>query len=359
MSKFRSLARASLLSTLALASCNNNSAGVPATAGTRHAIVSYAGVGGGLPSCLTKTCIYAYAGNDKNGKSQITTYANDASGDVAPLGVLSGKHTKLVGIGGAAVGVDHKIYAYVCLHRCTAAVAVYAAGASGDTIPIATITGPDTGLIDGIGSVAVDYNSNVYVASFGLSLCCGAVTVYDAGSNGDVSPIQTITGSDTLIDIPNDITVDASDNIYLSDYHDILVFAAGSNGDVAPIQDISGSNTVCAWDGHSNPSGVAVDSAGKIYTMSGNSICVYRTGSTGNVAPIRVISGDKTKLHLPLNLALDANDNLYVTNYTRYDTGTYITVYPAGAKGNHKPVQTIQGPATLLNGHPPAGIAVR
>ena len=105
--------------------------------------------------------------------------------------------------------------------------------------------------------------------------------------------------------------------------------------------------------------GVAVDGTGKIYTMAGNAICVYRAGATGNVAPIRVISGDRTKLNLPLNLALDANDNLYVTNYTRYDTGTYVTVYPAGAKGNHKPVQTIQGPATLLNGHPPAGIAVR
>ena len=98
MSNFRSLARASLLSTLALASCNDNSAGVAATAGTVPAIAPYAGIGGGLPSCLTKMCIYAYTGSDKNGKSQITTYVNDASGNIPPLGVLSGKHTKLVAL---------------------------------------------------------------------------------------------------------------------------------------------------------------------------------------------------------------------------------------------------------------------
>ena len=74
------------------------------------------------------------------------------------------------------------------------------------------------------------------------------VTVYAEGATGDATPIQDISGSNTGLDFPNDVAVDASGNIYVANggnaySNSVTVYAAGATGNVAPIQDISGSMT--------------------------------------------------------------------------------------------------------------------
>ena len=70
-----------------------------------------------------------------------------------------------------------------------------------------------------------------------------SVTVYAEGATGDATPIQDISGSNTGLNLPNDVAVDASGNIYVANYvgNSVTVYAAGATGNVAPIQDISGS----------------------------------------------------------------------------------------------------------------------
>jgi len=133
-----------------------------------------------------------------------------------------------------------------------------------------------------------------------------SVTVYAPGSNGNVTPRQTISGSNTGIYNPNAVAVDSKGRIYVSSTASgssagccITVYAKNANGNVAPIRSISGSNTQI--DG---PYGIAVDSDDDIYVTQGktNSINVYSKRANGNVAPVRVIRGSKTKLNVPTGL---------------------------------------------------------
>jgi hypothetical protein len=84
---------------------------------------------------------------DRNGKLQTAT----ALGDDSPV----------------AVAVDAKGLIYAA-NQSTRTVTVFAPGSNGTAPPIATIGGPDTGLVDPYG-IGVDGNGRVYV----LNTVCG------------------------------------------------------------------------------------------------------------------------------------------------------------------------------------------
>ena len=140
-------------------------------------------------------------------------------------------------------------------------VTVYAAGSSGKATPIATITGStdgdnNAGLETPLG-IVVDSSGTIYVANQSNS-----VTIYAAGSDGNVTPTTTIAGANTLLDVPNGIAVDSKGNIYVTNAEDdqtdfptgvITVYPPGSNGDVAPIVTIGGDS-----DNVNFPIGIAV-----------------------------------------------------------------------------------------------------
>jgi hypothetical protein len=71
---------------------------------------------------------------------------------------------------------------------------------------------------------------------------------------------------------------------------------------------------------------------------------VYGRNATGDVAPVRTISGPTTGLNRPFDVAFDPNGNLYVSN----SGGSTITVYGKGASGDVTPIRTIAGPNTGL-----------
>ena len=147
--------------------------------------------------------------------------------------------------------------------RGSGSVTVFAAGANGNVAPTRVITGSNTGLTNTTTGIAVDAVGNIYVGD----ACCvtgGSVLVYAAGANGNVAPIRTITGSNTELEYPEGVAVDASSNVYISNVENssVTVYAAGANGNVAPIQTISGANT-----GLSQPYGVAVDAKANIYAL--------------------------------------------------------------------------------------------
>src|ERR1051325_7850166 len=113
----------------------------------------------------------------------------------------------------------------------------------------------------------------------------------------------------------------------------VVVYAAGASGDVSPIRTITGNKTAL-----SNAAGIARDGAGTLYVTnapldprSGGSITVYAPSASGDAGPTRTIAGDSTGLDHPGGIALDTAGNVYVSNtYT-------VTVYAAGASGNVTP----------------------
>jgi hypothetical protein len=195
-----------------------------------------------------------------------------------------------------------------------------------------------------------------------------SVSVFGPDAKGPASPIAIISGSNSGLANPIGIALDPAGKIYVlndgADYdkgpNRINVYAAGSNGNVAPIAVLAGHRTRLEY-----PGAVAVDLSGKIYAVDGGGnadiespprVMVYAAGSKGDVAPIAIISGNRTGLNMPDGIAVYANGRIYVTNDPSpnapgapegYIPGaTYddtVTVYAPGAKGNVAPIATIIG----------------
>ncbi len=89
--------------------------------------------------------------------------------------------------------------------------------------------------------------ARAYVANFN-----DGITVYEAAATGNAKPVQHVTGSG--VNGPDAVAVDASGNMYVSNYNgnSVTVFAAGATGAATPVRTITGPDT-----GLNIPAGVA------------------------------------------------------------------------------------------------------
>jgi Flp pilus assembly pilin Flp len=79
-----------------------------------------------------------------------------------------------------------------------------------------------------------------------------------------------------------------------------------------------------------------------VSSFPGNSVTEFAPAATGNVAPVRTISGAATNLSGPFQMALDSSGTLYVANGG--GTPDSITEYASGASGSAIPIRSIGGP---------------
>ncbi len=127
----------------------------------------------------------------------------------------------------------------------------------------------------------------------------------------------------------------------------VLFFARDANGNAKPAGEITGDKTMLGI-----PVAVAMDSQQNLYVVnSAGSITVYAAGSEGNVAPIRTIEGANTNLDSPTGIAFDSQDELYVAN----NQGNHINIYAPDANGDVAPIREIRGKKTNL--YLPRGLA--
>ncbi len=295
----------------------------------------------------------------------------------APTATISGSNTGLINPYGIAADSSARIY--VADYSASSVYVYPALGSSAGLLnesPTATISGSDTGLVSPYG-IALDPSGKIYVTDNGAT----SVFVYEPlasllsdPNSPDVTPIATISGSDTGLINPYGIALDPSRNIYVVDTSSVLVYeplasllSDPNSPDVTPIVTISTTNTT----GLSFPQGIALDSSGKIYVADdGDRFCdgtesvyVYPAGSNGNVAPTATISGAHTGLCDPIGIALDFSGNIYVADDGNPNAFPYIfpkvLVYPplGSSTGplNEAPTATISGSNTGLE--TPYGIA--
>jgi len=127
----------------------------------------------------------------------------------------------------------------------------------------------------------------------------------------------------------------------------ILTFAGGAEGETAPLRVIQGSNTRLEA-----PDRVAVDAVNnEIYVPEGNKILVYDRMANGNVAPKRAIEGPDAGLGMDA-VAIDPINNFLLVaagggGGGRDRSGTRFLVFDRTANGNAKPKWTIQGPRAM------------
>jgi hypothetical protein len=234
-------------------------------------------------------------------------------------------------------------------------ITVYRATANGNVAPVQSISGDKTGLND-VWAVAIDASHNIYAANYLGNYDSGNLTVYAAGSNGNTPPIATIDGrtSQNPMSRPSGIGVDAAGNVYASGNlsNSISVYPPGSNGQATPTQYIAGGYTGLAL-----PDSLAVSPTGRIYVTNKASVTVYAAGSNGNVAPAQTISGSKTGIANPNAVAVDSKGRIYVSSTPNGSpSGCCITIYDKNANGNVAPIRSINGSNTQID--VPYGIAV-
>lgn len=311
-----------------------------------------------------------YVANFKGG--YITVYPVGSKGDVGPVATIEGTATQLAdpkvialdSAGNIFVGNDHVAND---LAAGGGSVVVFSAGSRGNASPIATIAGPHTGL-QGVQSIAVDSTDSIYVGA--IEPGPTGVRIFAAGNIGDVKPRTTIGGHNTAIgdlgiENPTGVALDPKGQLLVANASGLasgsgaLFFPPGSAGDVRPNAAINGAVTGIDW-----PAGVALNQHGNIYVANAGrpgfpaDIRLFSAGSTGNVSPIATISGSNTGLdgRTVRGIALDSNDNIYVTSDGHDSTESSITVFRAGSNGNVKPMALISGDNTRLSGA--VGIAV-
>ncbi len=177
---------------------------------------------------------------------KITIYPSGSTGNIPPTGVIEGSRTAMDLPAALTFNATGKIYVPNANGN---SVTIYGASAHGDSAPIRSISGSNTGL-EFPQQIALDTQRRIYVANHPNGTFLGSVTVYAVLANGNVAPIRTIAGRRTNLYNDEGIAVDGSGHIYVANggnlgsiASSVTVYIAHANGNVAPINTISGPNT--------------------------------------------------------------------------------------------------------------------
>jgi sugar lactone lactonase YvrE len=213
----------------------------------------------------------------------------------------------------------------------------FEAASNGNAPPMSKLTPPaDVDLI----STATDSSGNIYM---GVGTKDGSfILVYPAGATGSPKPSRAILLDPTNASRPNMMTVDSNGSLYVSDESSckcISVFADSADGEAPVMRQIQGNRTLIV-----NPIAIAVDSSGYVYVadFSGHGVSgqdgqinIFSPGSTGNVAPARVLVGTAATPLLVSGMAVDWNGDIFVNQ------GVKVVEFAAGAANSASPMKTI------------------
>lgn len=285
-------------------------------------------------------------------QNAVSIFAPNPTSASQPINQIGGSNTQLNGPQYDAFDSAKRLYVTNSgIGVASGSVSIYASQATGNVLPIGVITGSGTGIGSPTG-IALDSVGNIYVANTsGPPTFTSSVLVYAANTSGAAAPSAAIFGSNTGLNFPVGIAVDSNGNILVSNTAgsggngNIEVFPQNSTGNVAPGKVIGGPLT-----GLINPTGITLDSSGNIFVAdrTANSVSVFAAAASGNVAPIRVIAGAATTLNNPSDVLIDPSGNLLVTNTAGGGGTGKILVFPSTATGNVAPTQAITAPGNVV-----------
>lgn len=234
----------------------------------------------------------------------------------------------------------------VACHQASAVVSTFAGqGSAGSQDGIGTTAG-----FWNPRAIAVDSSSNVYVADSTNNRIrkitpAGVVTTLaGSGSMGSSDGL----GTSASFSYPAGVAVDASGNVYVSDYYNNKIRKISPSGQVTTL---AGSGSEGKLDGPAStasfqgPSGIAVDKSGNVYVADTLNSLIRKITPTGTVSTIAGTGipaygdgqGTTASFFYPEGLALDSAGNIFVSD-TMNDVIRKITpgnaVTTLAGKGN-------------------------
>lgn len=180
--------------------------------------------------------------------------------------------------------------------------------------------------------LAMDGSGNIYVADYSNNLirkitAAGVVTTF-AGSG--TAGAANGTGTAASFNLPVSLAIDASGNVYVSDYGNHLIRKITSAGVVTTF---AGSGTAGAANGtgtaasFNHPFGITLDASGNLYVADQLNNMVRKISSTGVVTTLAGSSsagnvngaGTAARFSGPVSITNDAAGNIYVGEMGNYD----------------------------------------
>jgi hypothetical protein len=259
--------------------------------------------------------------------ASITIYQTFATGNVLPFATVSGPQSlldqphgiALLSTGVLAVGNTSPNGAF------PNSLLIFSALTTTSTPNLGVLIAGSQTLLNSPAGVARDSTDRIFVANRGS----GAITAY-------VIPTPTPAPSTTPSPTPTPTT-----NPSASPSPTPVPF----NSNIAPVVNISGAAT-----GLIAPTGITLDANNVIYVTDPDngvpSVRVFASGANGNVAPVRVISGTLTQLSNPLDVKVDSTGNIYVTD----GGANKLLIFAPGAIGNVAPAVAIALPIGSVTG---------
>lgn len=223
-------------------------------------------------------------------------------------------------------------------------VVVYPKDASGKDQPIRFLSGNKTQLADPHG-IALDTKRNlIFVSNHGSS------RKRDDSKARTKFPFVTYEAEERAPSEPGWQYLRGSGTFQPPS---ITVYRRDSSGNAEPLRTITGPKTDLNW-----PMQIAVnEESGDLYVANDmdNSVLVFRGTDNGDVAPVRKLKGPKTGIKNPTGVALDLkNKEVWVASMGNHSA----TVFPLTASGDVAPRRTIRGgpadEASLMIGNPGA-----
>ena len=204
-----------------------------------------------------------------------------------------------------------------------------------------------------------------------------AILVFRGSAQGEEPPIRIIQGPNTRLEGQVDrLDVDPVHNeIYIPNHEKILVFPRDGNGDVAPIRIISGPDTqlndveslavdpihnVIVTAGARPPTapGQTRNQADQVY---GGALLIFNRTDSGNVKPIGVIQGPKTRIVRINQIQMQTTKGWIVaTQPGKYEEqepeGVFVGVWSINDRGDAPPRWFIGGAKSQIK--KPRGVAL-
>ncbi len=193
------------------------------------------------------------------------------------------------------------------------------------------------------------------------------IIFYRLQAQGAALPVRSIRGMKTKLADPHGVAWDDKDDeIFVTNYGNwsrgywdadyaggghyyppsITVFRGNAKGDIAPVRVIQGPKTRLDW-----PTGIAVDNVHNQIAVAqepSNEILIFNRTDNGDVAPARALAGPQTRILHPMGVAFDPIRNeLWVANF-----GHETEVFDSKASGNVAPKRIVRN---APRGTPAAG----